>query len=47
MRRRAAFLGELAQRPQLFLTDAFADCETPARDNIARIANPAAAADCP
>ncbi|WP_439684705.1 DUF1653 domain-containing protein [Cupriavidus oxalaticus] len=36
-RRRAAFLGELAQRPRLFLTPAFADCEAPARANIARI----------
>ncbi|RDK06648.1 DUF1653 domain-containing protein [Cupriavidus lacunae] len=37
MRRRVAFLHKLAQRPQLFLTDAFADCEAPARANIARI----------
>ncbi|MBP0622239.1 DUF1653 domain-containing protein [Cupriavidus sp. LEh25] len=36
-RRRAAFLGELAQRPRLFLTPPFADCEAPARANIARI----------
>ncbi|UDM49713.1 DUF1653 domain-containing protein [Cupriavidus sp. MP-37] len=36
MRRRAAFLNHLAQRPQLFLTAPFADCEAPARANIAR-----------
>lgn len=36
MRRRAAFLSHLAQRPQLFLTEACADCEAPARANIAR-----------
>ncbi|WP_439671385.1 DUF1653 domain-containing protein [Cupriavidus necator] len=43
MRRRAAFLGKLAQRPRLFLTDAFADCEAPARANIARIVGAAGA----
>ncbi|SOZ37242.1 conserved protein of unknown function [Cupriavidus neocaledonicus] len=36
MRRRAAFLSHLAQRLQLFLTAAFADCEALARANIAR-----------
>ncbi|WP_240804973.1 DUF1653 domain-containing protein [Cupriavidus oxalaticus] len=36
-RRRAAFLGELVQRPCLFLTPPFADCEAPARANIVRI----------
>ncbi len=36
--RRAAFLATLAQRPRLFVTDAFADCEAPARANIARVA---------
>ncbi|WER46752.1 DUF1653 domain-containing protein [Cupriavidus sp. WKF15] len=36
--RRAAFLSTLAQRPRLFGTDAFADCEAPARANIARVA---------
>ncbi|CAG9165080.1 hypothetical protein LMG23992_00227 [Cupriavidus laharis] len=36
--RRAAFLSTLAQRPQLFVTDAFADCEALARANIARVA---------
>ncbi len=36
--RRAAFLQALAQRPRLFLTEAFADCEAPARRNIARLA---------
>jgi predicted metal-dependent HD superfamily phosphohydrolase len=43
-RRRAAFLHKLAQRPQLFLTDPFADCEAPARANIARIVSAAGAA---
>ncbi|WP_306854591.1 DUF1653 domain-containing protein [Cupriavidus necator] len=43
MRRRAAFLSHLAQRPQLFLTAAFADCEAPARANIARIVGAAEA----
>lgn len=42
-RRRAAFLGELAQRPRLFLTPPFADCEAPARANIARIGGAQAA----
>ncbi|CAG2156720.1 DUF1653 domain-containing protein [Cupriavidus numazuensis] len=37
--RRAAFLATLAQRPRLFVTDAFADCEAPARANIARVAS--------
>ncbi len=36
--RRSSFLSTLAQRPRLFLTDAFADCEAPARANIARVA---------
>ncbi|QYY33472.1 DUF1653 domain-containing protein [Cupriavidus pinatubonensis] len=36
--RRAAFLSTLAQRPRLFVTDAFADCEATARANIARVA---------
>ncbi|SOY57880.1 conserved hypothetical protein, DUF1653 [Cupriavidus taiwanensis] len=36
MRRRAAFLNHLAQRPRLFLSAACADCEAPARANIAR-----------
>jgi len=35
--RRASFLSELARRPRMFLTDAFADCEAQARRNIARI----------
>jgi predicted metal-dependent HD superfamily phosphohydrolase len=34
--RRAGFLRELAQRERLFLTPAFADCEAPARRNLAR-----------
>jgi predicted metal-dependent HD superfamily phosphohydrolase len=38
MQRRAAFLTTLAQRPRLFLTEAFADCEAPARRNIERVA---------
>ncbi|WP_454751625.1 DUF1653 domain-containing protein [Cupriavidus necator] len=41
LRRRAAFLNNLAQRPQLFLTDDFADSEAPARANIARIVSAA------
>jgi predicted metal-dependent HD superfamily phosphohydrolase len=36
--RRAAFMAQLAARPRLFHTDAFADCEAPARANLARIA---------
>lgn len=38
MQRRIAFLQAMAQRPHLFLTPAFADCEAPARANIARMA---------
>ncbi|MDF3839248.1 DUF1653 domain-containing protein [Cupriavidus basilensis] len=38
MQRRIAFLQALAQRPQLFLSPAFSDCEAPARANIARMA---------
>ncbi|WP_116378293.1 DUF1653 domain-containing protein [Cupriavidus taiwanensis] len=45
MRRRAAFLGHLAQRPRLFLTAAFADCERPARANLARIGASAGTAE--
>lgn len=37
-RRRTAFLQALAQRPRLYLSDAFADCEAAARANIARLA---------
>ncbi|SPD63801.1 conserved protein of unknown function [Cupriavidus taiwanensis] len=47
MRRRAAFLGHLAQRPRLFLTAAFADCEAPARANLARIGASAGTAEAP
>ncbi|MEM5273830.1 DUF1653 domain-containing protein [Cupriavidus taiwanensis] len=45
MRRRAAFLDHLAQRPRLFLTAAFADCEAPARANLARIGGGAGTAE--
>jgi predicted metal-dependent HD superfamily phosphohydrolase len=38
MQRSIAFLQGLAQRTQLFLTPAFADCEAMARANIARMA---------
>ncbi|WP_420992894.1 DUF1653 domain-containing protein [Cupriavidus sp. 30B13] len=38
MARRVAFLQALARRERLFLTPAFADCEAPARANIARMA---------
>ncbi len=44
LRRRAAFLGKLAQRQPLFLTPLFADCEAPARANIARIVSAAGGA---
>ncbi|WP_233472281.1 DUF1653 domain-containing protein [Cupriavidus respiraculi] len=36
--RRQAFMAELAARPRLFHTAAFADCEAPARANLARLA---------
>ncbi len=38
MARRIAFLQAMARRERLFLTPAFADCEAPARANIARMA---------
>ncbi|SDC52565.1 Predicted metal-dependent phosphohydrolase, HD superfamily [Cupriavidus sp. YR651] len=44
MQRRAAFLGKLAERPRLFLTDAFADAEASARGNIVRLLQPGAGA---
>ena len=37
MARRVAFMASLAQRPRLFLAAEFADCEAPARRNIARL----------
>ncbi|MGO4327319.1 DUF1653 domain-containing protein [Cupriavidus sp. 2TAF22] len=38
LQRRIAFLQAMARRDRLFLTPAFADCEAPARANIARMA---------
>jgi len=38
LRRRIVFLQALAERERLFLTPAFADCEAPARKNIAGLA---------